>query len=274
MSLKCFMYLTWNQYMISLNFFTFVVKSQSLAICICRCFNAKCVDVLNIPCIAIHIFFMQHSIFLNSTELICFQCSICSPIYLILFIFVLVVMLSFETKYRKSGSPPAILCQLESWYVICYISTKKWSDCHETKNKHINWTQGLKCDHQVWPWPWHWPWMFKVKYRICYISAKIVQLPRIEKQIYRLNFRPQRWPSDLTLDMTLTLNCRGQIWNLLYLNLNVVRLPRNEKQTYQLDSTPQMWPMGLTLTILFFNVKCDLDLWPHTWPFHGQFFLK
>ena len=24
----------------------------------------------------------------------------------------------------------------------------------------------------VWPWPWPWPWIFKVKYRICYISAK------------------------------------------------------------------------------------------------------
>ena len=27
-------------------------------------------------------------------------------------------------------------------------------------------------DHRVWPWPWPWPWIFKVKYRICYISAR------------------------------------------------------------------------------------------------------
>ena len=47
--------------------------------------------------------------------------------------------------------------------------------------------QGLKCDHQVWTWPWPWPWIFKVKYRICYISAKMVRLPRNEKQTYRLN---------------------------------------------------------------------------------------
>ena len=50
--------------------------------------------------------------------------------------------------------------------------SQKWSDCHETKSKHIDWTLGLKCDHRVWPWPWPWPWIFKVKYRICYISAK------------------------------------------------------------------------------------------------------
>ena len=53
-------------------------------------------------------------------------------------------------------------------YGICYI----WSDCHEMKSKHIDWTQGLKCDHRGWPWPWHWPWIFKVKYWICYISVK------------------------------------------------------------------------------------------------------
>ena len=52
-----------------------------------------------------------------------------------------------------------------------YLS-QKWSDCHETKSKHIDWTLGLKCDHWVWPWPWPWPWIFKVKYGISYISAK------------------------------------------------------------------------------------------------------
>ena len=49
---------------------------------------------------------------------------------------------------------------------------QKWSDCHETKSKHIDWTLGLKCDHQIWPWPWPWPWHFKVKYGICCISTK------------------------------------------------------------------------------------------------------
>ena len=28
---------------------------------------------------------------------------------------------------------------------LLYLS-QKWSDCHETKSKHIHWTQGLKCD--------------------------------------------------------------------------------------------------------------------------------
>ena len=57
---------------------------------------------------------------------------------------------------------------LRNWLYLC----QKWSDCHETKSKHISWTLGLKCDHQIWPWPWPWPWIFKVKYEICYISTK------------------------------------------------------------------------------------------------------
>ena len=52
-----------------------------------------------------------------------------------------------------------------------YLS-QKWCDCHETKSKHINWSQGLKWDQWVWPWPWSWPLIFMVKYGICYISAK------------------------------------------------------------------------------------------------------
>ena len=52
------------------------------------------------------------------------------------------------------------------------LPRQKWYDCQETKIKHIDGKLCLKCDHQIWPWPWPWPWIFKVKYWICYISAK------------------------------------------------------------------------------------------------------
>ena len=88
--------------------------------------------------------------------------------------------------------------QFHIWNLL-YLS-QKWFNCHKTKNKHIDWTLGLKCDHQIWPWPWPWPWIFKVKYGICYISQpKVARLPRNEKQTYRLNSRPQMWPMGLTL---------------------------------------------------------------------------
>ena len=51
-------------------------------------------------------------------------------------------------------------------------------------------------------------------------QPKKVRSPRNEKQTYRLNSRPQMWPSGLTLAMTLTLNLQGQIWNLLYISQN------------------------------------------------------
>ena len=58
--------------------------------------------------------------------------------------------------------------QISNWL---YLS-QKWCDGHETKSKHISWTLGLKCDHQIWPLPLLWPWIFKVKCEICYISTK------------------------------------------------------------------------------------------------------
>ena len=43
--------------------------------------------------------------------------------------------------------------QGQIWNLL-YLS-QKWSDCHETKSKHIDWPPGLKCDQWVWPWPWN-----------------------------------------------------------------------------------------------------------------------
>ena len=60
--------------------------------------------------------------------------------------------------------------QCQIWNLL-YLG-QKLSDCHEMKNKHIDWTLGLKWGHQFWLWPWPWPWIFNVKYGICYISAK------------------------------------------------------------------------------------------------------
>ena len=74
---------------------------------------------------------------------------------------------------RPSVSPwpwPWLIFQGET-YNLLYLS-QKWSDCHEMKSKHMDWILGLKWGRWVWPWPWPWPWIFKVKYVICYISAK------------------------------------------------------------------------------------------------------
>ena len=117
------------------------------------------------------------------------------------------------------------------------------------KSKHIDWNLGLKCDHRVWPWPWPWPWIFKVKYRIYYISAKMVWLPRNEKQTYRLNSKASnvtiRFEHGHDLDFVIS---RSNI-EFAISPTKMARLPRNDKQTHRLNSGPQMWPMGLTFTI-------------------------
>ena len=48
----------------------------------------------------------------------------------------------------------------------------------------------------------------------------MVWLPRNEKQTHLLNSRPQMWTVGLTLVVNLTLNFKGQIWNLLYIIQN------------------------------------------------------
>ena len=129
------------------------------------------------------------------------------------------------------------------------ISQPKWSDCHETKSIHIDWTLGLKCAHRIWPWPWPWPWIFKVKCGICSISAK--NGPIATK--WKANISIELKASNVTIRFDL-----GHDHDLEFSRSNmefaisqpkVVWLSRNEKQTYWLNSRPQMWPMGLTLTM-------------------------
>ena len=81
-----------------------------------------------------------------------------------------------------------------------YLS-QKWSDCHETKSKHIDWTLRLRCDHRVWPWPWPWPWIFKVKYGISYISAKSGPIATKRKASISIELKASNVTSGFELDL-------------------------------------------------------------------------
>ena len=134
-------------------------------------------------------------------------------------------------------------------YRICYISAKNWSDCHKTKSDHIDWTLGLKCDHRVWPWLWTWPYIFKVKYRICYISAKNGPIVTKQEHTYRLNSKASNVTITFDLGHDIDLEFSRSNMRFPISQTKVIRLPRNENQTYRLNSRPQMWPMDLALTI-------------------------
>ena len=155
---------------------------------------------------------------------------------------------------------------------LLYLS-QKWSDCHETKSKHSDWTLGLKCDKRVWPWPWPWPWIFKVKYRICYISAKNGPIPTKRKA----NISIELWGSNVTsgFDLGHDLDLEFSRSNIEFAisQPKMVRLPRNEKQTYWLNSRPQMWPMvwiyqivtGVTSVV---GVPSTHLVWVYIWDQH------
>ena len=161
--------------------------------------------------------------------------------------------------------------QGQIWNLL-YLS-QKWSDCHETKSKHIDWTLGLKCDHRVWPWPWPWPWIFKVKYRICYISAKSGPIATKQKGNILIELLGSNVSIGFDLGHDLDLEFSRSNMEFPISQPKVVWLPRNEKQTYRLKSRPQMWPMGLNLTFEFWRLNVTLSF-DHTWPWPWIFMVK
>ena len=114
--------------------------------------------------------------------------------------------------------------------ILLYLS-QKWSDCHETKSKHIDWTLGLECDHRVWPWPWPWPWIFKVKYGICYISAKNSSIATKRKSNISIELKA----SNVTIRFDIGHDLEFSRSNIEFAisQPKVVRLPRNENQIYR-----------------------------------------
>ena len=133
-------------------------------------------------------------------------------------------------------------------WISLYLS-QKWSYCHETKSKHVDWNLSLKCDHRIWPWPWPWPWIFKVKYRIRFISAR--NGPIATKQ--KANISIELYASNVTIKFylghDLDYEFKGQIWNLPYLT-------QRWFDCNKMKSTHVEWTKG----------RNDHQVWPWPWP--------
>ena len=148
--------------------------------------------------------------------------------------------------------------------------SQKWSDCHETKSKHIDWTLGLKCDHRFWPWPWPWPWIFKVKCGICYISVKNGPIATKRKANISIDLKTSNVTIGFDLGHDLDLEFSRSNMELAISLPKMVRLPQNEKQTHRLNSWPQMWPSDLTLAVTL-TLNFQGEIWIFTylnqnWP--------
>ena len=159
-------------------------------------------------------------------------------------------------------------CQGQIWNLL-YLS-QKWSNCHETKSKHIDWTLGLKCDHRVWPWPWPWSWNFKVKYGFCYISAKNGAIATKRKANISIDLKASNATIRFDLGHDLDLEFSRSNMEFATSLPKMVRLPLNEKQTCRLNSRPQMWPMSLTLAMtLTFEFSRSNVILTISWPMSG-----
>ena len=164
--------------------------------------------------------------------------------------------------------------QGQIWNLL-YLS-QKWSDCHETKSKHIEWTLGLKCDHRVWPWPWPWPGIFKVKYAICYISAKNGPIATkrkanisIEPQGIKCDHQVSPWPwpwpwlSKVKYWISYISAKSGPIATKRKANISIELQASNVTNGFDLDHNLDLWNL---------KVKRDLDFdhthdqWVWPWP--------
>ena len=166
--------------------------------------------------------------------------------------------------------------QGQIWNLL-YLS-EKWCNCHETKSKHIDWSQGLNCDHRVWLWPWPLPWIFKVKYGISYISAK----PWIFKVKYGISsISAKNGPivhetKSKHIDWTLGLKCDHQIlpwpwrpwifkvkYGICYISTKSGPIATKQKANIlielQASNVTNRFDLGHDLDIWIFKVKCDLD---------------
>ena len=127
---------------------------------------------------------------------------------------------------------------------------EKWSNCHETKSKHIGWTLSLKGDHRIWSWPWPWPGIFKIKYGICYISAKKGPIATTQNA----NISIELYTSNVTFGFELGHDFNyeffeGQIWNLL-------NISQRWFDCHKMKSMHKEWTEGLN----------DHQVWPWPWP--------
>ena len=131
---------------------------------------------------------------------------------------------------------------------------QKWSNWHETKSKHIDWSLSLKCEYRLWPWLWPFPQLSKSNMEFTISQPKMVWLLQNKKQTFRLKSKPQMRPSDLTLAMTLTMNFQIQIWNLLYLS-------QRWFDYHKMKSMHIEWTEALN----------DHQVWPWPWPWKVRY---
>ena len=146
------------------------------------------------------------------------------------------------------------------------------------KSKYIDWILGLKCDHWVWPWSWPWPWIFKVKYRICSISAKNGPISTKQKANISIEFQgfkfghqvwpwpwPWPWICRVKYGISYISAKSGPIATELKENISIKFQGSNVTNGFDLDHNLDLWIL---------KVKHDLALWPHTWPWPWIFMVN
>ena len=137
------------------------------------------------------------------------------------------------------------------------ISQPKMVRLPRNEDQYIDWNLGLKCNHRVWPWPWPWPWIFKVKYGLCYTSAKNGPIATKRKTNISIELKA----SNMTIRFDLGRDL--DLWIF--------------KVKCDLDLWPHTWPWPWIAVIWEWEGRLTLNKgvevghsWPWLWPFGDQ----
>ena len=149
---------------------------------------------------------------------------------------------------------------------LLYLS-QKWSDCHKTKSKHIDWTLGLKFDNWVWPWPWPWLWIFQGHiWNLLYLSQKWSNYHKMKcKQSIELEASNVTIRFDLGHDLDLWIF--KVKYGICYISAKngpfATERKANISIELQASNVTIRFDLGHDLDLWIFKVKCDLELWPN-----------
>ena len=132
---------------------------------------------------------------------------------------------------------------------------KKWSDCHETKSKHNDWTLGLKCEHPVWP------------------LAMTLTL-NFQGQIWNLLYLSQKWSDchemkSKHIDWMQGLKYDHLVWPwpwpwpwFFKVKYGICYISQKWSNCHETKSKHIQWTPG---------VKYDQLVWPWQWPWSLNF---
>ena len=119
-------------------------------------------------------------------------------------------------------------------------------------------------------------WIFKVKYRICYISAKNGPIARKPKA--NISIEPKASNVTIRFDLGHELDLEFSRSNMEFPISQPKKIATKQKANISIElqasNVTNVFDLDHNLDLWILKVKRDLHLWPHRWPWPWIFMVK